>query len=327
MRHREIDRVKKLAAKQTYEPDIALKMFTDGTTHAGMCVSGLLNLANKNIDQLPDKLSCYELDLSDNPLESIPLDLKVECTLTLNNCRKLTSLPNRLKTGSLEIQNCVELKSLPKNLDVWYLDATGCSGLKSLPAKATIQHGSLSVARCNWINTIPDYVQQLSSLDISDCPLITDLPQGLRIGLWIDVAGSGLTQLPDHLKNTNLRWRGVPIDDRIAFHPESIKAREALTETNAEMRRVLIERMGFEKFFKEANGKKLDHDTDPGGKRELLKIELENDEDIVCLSCFCPSTQRHYLLRVPPTISSCHNAAAWMAGFKDPSKYKPVIET
>jgi len=84
--------------------------------------------------------------------------------------------------------------------------------------------------------------------------------------------------------------------------------------------------MGFEKFFEEAKGKKLDKDTDPGGKRELLKIPFEDDEDIVCLSCFCPSTQRHYLLRVPPTITTCHSAAAWMAGFKDPSKYKPVIE-
>jgi len=182
-----------LVAKQTYEPDVALKMFTDGTAHAGMRVSGLLNLANKNIDQLPDKLSCYELDLSNNPLRSIPTNLNVECTLTLNNCQNLASLPDRLKTGSLEIQNCVELQSLPKHLDVWYLDASGCTGLKSLPAKATIQRGSLSVARCNWIDKIPDHVQQLCSLDISDCPLITDLPKQLKIGLWLDIAGSGLS--------------------------------------------------------------------------------------------------------------------------------------
>jgi hypothetical protein len=316
-----------LIAKQEYEPDVALKMFNNGTVHSHMYVSGSLDLSNKGIEKLPDRLSCYELNLSDNPLKSIPDDLEVECTLTLNGCRNLNSLPEGFQTGSLELQNCTELESLPEDLDVWYLDAGGCSRLKSFPKRATIEHGSLSIAGCNWISSIPEYVGRLATFDISDCPLITELPEHLEIGLWIDVAGSGLSKLPAHLKESNLRWRGVPVDERIAFHPETIKASDALTETNAEIRRVLIERMGFEKFFDEANGHKLDKDTDPGGARELIRIDLENDEDIVCLSCFCPSTKRHYLLRVPPTILTCHEAAAWMAGFNDASKYQPVIET
>ena len=316
-----------MARKETIEPNVARQMFTDGKAKANMCVEGALDLAGLELKSLPAGLKCYELDLSNNPIETIPSDLQVECALMLNECRNLTSLPKGLKTGTLELRNCTELESLPERLDVWYLDAAGCTRLKSFPKKASIGKGNLSVAGCVWLSSLPNYLGRVSTLDISDCPLIDSLPESLELGLWIDVAGSGLDQLPKRLMESGLRWRGVPVDYRIAFFPETIKAKEALAQTNAEIRRVMIERMGFERFFEEAKAKKIDKDTDPGGKRELLRIVMKDDEDIVCLSCSCPSTQRHYLLRVPPTIMTCHAAAAWMAGFNDPSKYKPVIET
>jgi hypothetical protein len=34
-----------------------------------------------------------------------------------------------------------------------------------------------------------------------------------------------------------------------------------------------------------------------------------------------------YALRVPPTMRSCRQAAAWMAGFDDPDDYRPLVET
>ena len=117
------------------------------------------------------------------------------------------------------------------------------------------------------------------------------------------------------------------VDERIAFHPEQLRAQEALTEKNAERRRVMIERMGYLRFAQEAKAKILDEDKDRGGTRQLLCINLEEDEPLVGLSCSCPSTGRQYLLRVPPTMKTCHQAAAWMAGFDDPANYHPEIET
>jgi hypothetical protein len=124
-----------------------------------------------------------------------------------------------------------------------------------------------------------------------------------------------------------VRWRGVAIDHRIAFRPETLTSEEVLKEKNAERRRVMIERMGSDEFFRQAKPKVLDTDKDAGGKRQLLRVPLEGDEDIVCLACSCPSTGRNYFLRVPPDMKSCHQAAAWMAGFDDPDKYHPVVET
>jgi hypothetical protein len=33
------------------------------------------------------------------------------------------------------------------------------------------------------------------------------------------------------------------------------------------------------------------------------------------------------MLRVPPTVRTCHEAVAWTAGFDDPEQYTPRVET
>ncbi|HLU11381.1 MAG TPA: hypothetical protein VK003_17030 [Oceanobacillus sp.] len=128
-------------------------------------------------------------------------------------------------------------------------------------------------------------------------------------------------------RQVGLEWRGVPIDERIAFHPETITHEEVLAETNAEKRRVLLERMGLEHFMREAQPEVVDTDRDAGGERKLLRIELQGEEPLVCLSVIDPSTGRQYMLRVPPEMTTCHQAAAWIAGFDNPDDYKPLVET
>jgi hypothetical protein len=156
------------------------------------------------------------------------------------------------------------------------------------------------------------------------------LPDDLRVSGWLDLAHSGLTEescLPPSLNQVQLLWGGVEIDRRIAFRPETITAGEILEEKNAERRRVLLDRCGYARFLQDANAARLDADTDPGGRRELLRIELDGDEALVAMSCFCPSTGRQYFIRVPPDTETCRHAAAWIAGFDDPADYQPLIET
>jgi hypothetical protein len=54
---------------------------------------------------------------------------------------------------------------------------------------------------------------------------------------------------------------------------------------------------------------------------------MKDDEDLVCVSVICPSTGRQYVIRVPPTVTTCHQAIAWVAGFDDPDQYRPVAES
>src|SRR3982750_1359503 len=111
-----------------------------------------------------------------------------------------------------------------------------------------------------------------------------------------------------------LRWRGVPVDQRVAFYPETITAEEILDETNAERRRVLLERMGYDTFLTHAKAEVLHQDRDSGGVRRLLRVEMAGGEPLVCVSVICPSTDRQYVIRVPPNMESCHQAVAWVAG-------------
>jgi hypothetical protein len=167
----------------------------------------------------------------------------------------------------------------------------------------------------------------VAQLNLSECTGIAALPDGLTVGSWLDLAHTGIRSLPASLSGVRLRWRGVPIDERIAFRPHTITAREVLNEQNAELRRVLLERMGYEAFLAEAQAMVLDRDRDAGGERRLLWVPLAGDEDLVCLAVYCPSTGRQYILRVPPSTRTCHQAAAWIAGYDNPDDYRPIQET
>src|SRR5262249_57398280 len=119
---------------------------------------------------------------------------------------------------------------------------------------------------------LPAGLRRLAQLDVSQCPSLRELPDELEVSSWLDVGGSGITRLPASLAGVRLRWRGVPVDERIAFRPETITVPEVLGERNAELRRVLLERFGFERFMREAGAAIVDRDRDAGGERQLLQV-------------------------------------------------------
>jgi hypothetical protein len=123
-----------------------------------------------------------------------------------------------------------------------------------------------------------------------------------------------------------LRWRGVQVSDQIAFESQSFTGQDILNLENVELRRVLIERLGYETFLQQVGGLVRDRDQDAGGERQLVYVPFEDDEPLMVLKVTCPSTGHIHLLRVPPHMRSCHQAAAWIAGFDNPNDYHPLIE-
>jgi len=89
----------------------------------------------------------------------------------------------------------------------------------------------------------------------------------------------------------------------------------------------MLERYGIERFITAAKTELVHADSDRGGERKLLRIPFSDDEPLVCLQVHCPSTGALYILRVPPSMRTCHQAAAWIAGFDNPADYKPLEET
>lgn len=291
----------------------------------------LLDLSQcTHLEALPSGLHCFELNLSGTKVRSLPSDLAVISILRLADCEELTELPTGLTVGTLDLRGCRSLAALPEGLDVWFLDMTGCWSFRHWPAQATIRSGRLSLRGCTALSTLPAYLGPLAALNARDCPNLRDLPDALRITGWVDVAQSGLAHLdavPPALRGVPLRWQGVPVEERIVFQSATITVSEVLAERNAERRRVLLDRFGVARFMVEASPELLDADRDCGGPRRLLRLPLGEDEPLVTLHCLCPSTGREYFLRVPPATTTCHAAAAWIAGFDDPAQYRPVRET
>jgi hypothetical protein len=277
---------------------------------------------------LPDGLRCYELSLKNTRIDALPAGLRVEYRLDLEGCTELTELPAGLRVGSLVLRGCTGLTALPEGLDVQFLDLQGCSRLSGWPEGARVGMGHLNLRGCSRLAALPASMgrARLSQLDITDCTALTGLPEGLEVVSWIELARSGVKALPRSLADARLRWNGVTIDHRIAFQPETIGVDEVLSQTNAELRRVLLERYGLERFMIDADAEVLDEDRDAGGLRKLFRVALEGDEPLVGVLVHCPSTGGRYLLRVPPTMTTCHQAIAWTAGFDDPSLYRPMVE-
>ncbi len=276
---------------------------------------------------LPPHLTCYELNASGSGLRSLPASLRVAFRLNLSNCTRLETLPEGLRVGSLILRGCTALPALPEGLETYFLDISGCTSLTDWPQRATVRIGRLDARGCIRLRRLPSWLTHVAQLNLCDCVTLADLPDALCVTSWVDLANTQITHLPTGMQRAQLRWRGVPIDQRIAFHPEMITVNEVLREPNAERRRVLLERMGYETFLSQADAHILNQDEDPGGERRLLRVRLPGDEDLVCLAVYCPSTGRQYMLRVPPEMRTCHQAAAWIAGFDDPNNYQPLKET
>lgn len=323
--------------------DATITALPDGLTVGWLDLSGCSNLCSLPRDlkvgrltlsgpgwnprPLLDGLSCYRLDLQNTAIAGLPSDLQVEFQIDLEGCVALEVLQPNLKVGSLNLRGCSSLRGLPEGLECFFLDISGCTALDDWPQRASVGVGRLAMRGCLRMQTLPPWLTRIAQLDLRDCVGLKELPPWLSIGSWVDVAGTGIRSLPPNLRHVQLRWRGVPVDQRVAFFPESITSDEILAEPNAERRRVLLERMGYETFLARANAETLDTDRDAGGPRRLLRVNLKDDEPLVCISVICPSTGRQYVIRVPPTMSTCHQAAAWIAGFDDPDDYHPSIET
>jgi hypothetical protein len=183
--------------------------------------------------------------------------------------------------------------------------------------------GHLDLGGAADLYYLPDSLT-CESLDISDCINLTTLPIGLHVTRWIELAGSGITQLPAG-HGFVLRWRGVQVDDKIAF-AQSLSGQDTLETENVELRRILIERLGYETFLQQVGGLIRDRDQDRGGERQLIAVPFEDDEPLIILKVICPSTGHLHLLRVPPQMRSCRQAAAWIAGFERIEDYDPLVE-
>jgi hypothetical protein len=106
--------------------------------------------------------------------------------------------------------------------------------------------------------------------------------------------------------------------ERVLASYTELCSRAYLEEENAELRRVLIEGIGYDRICKELQAQVLD----PWQEYTLLCIDTEVDvEPIHLLKMTCPSTGKIHVLRVPPQINSARVAIRWINWDKDAQKF------
>ena len=122
-------------------------------------------------------------------------------------------------------------------------------------------------------------------------------------------------------------WRGMPIPVDLAAELPSLTAERIGAETNAELRRVMLEHFGYDRYLREAGARPL-HEDETG---KLWYLALPGDEPLVMVEVVNATpepdgTSRIYWLRVPPATRTAREGVAWTFGLTA-DEYQPMIQT
>lgn len=118
---------------------------------------------------------------------------------------------------------------------------------------------------------------------------------------------------------SSFQFHGVQLPERYGrVHPHRWQADWLLQEQNAELRRVLIQGIGYDRLCQELQAEALN----TWREYTLLRISPAIDvEPIYLLKMTCPSTGYIHATRVPPSIQSAREAIRWVNWDTDPEEF------
>jgi hypothetical protein len=122
-------------------------------------------------------------------------------------------------------------------------------------------------------------------------------------------------------------WNGILVPEDVIVLDEPITIDRVNAEPNAEIRRVLIERIGLDNFLRAGNCIKL-HNDETG---TLYRMNVPGDEPILVVQVINRTPEpdgsyNEYFLRVPPTINRARQGVAWTFGLSE-EEYYPIAES
>jgi hypothetical protein len=120
---------------------------------------------------------------------------------------------------------------------------------------------------------------------------------------------------------------GVRVPPDVVLRQDLINPERIEQERNTEVRRVLIELYGIQRYMEET-GAAIVHESQRG---TLYRKELFGDEPIVMVKVLNSTAEpdgtfKTYFLRVPPEVTTVEQGIAWTFGLTD-KEYAPSIET
>ena len=124
-------------------------------------------------------------------------------------------------------------------------------------------------------------------------------------------------------------WKGVCVPSQLIMNPFEITSQFINSLQNAEVRRAASEILGNERFAEILNVVTVDEDTDEKGNPVVLlrSNDLDNiiHDYLYYLSVICPSSNRKYYIKVPPS-NNVWTSLAWTFDMRR-DEYTPIIQT
>jgi len=106
---------------------------------------------------------------------------------------------------------------------------------------------------------------------------------------------------------------GVEVDEQIVMSPETLSIDQINKTNNEEVRRIMIERLGWDKYAECCDTIDERHNDMYAQDEELIKTP-DNRHRLLCTD---PSTNRKYSLGIPRNIETTEQAQNWMShGFE-----------
>jgi leucine-rich repeat protein SHOC2 len=282
-----------------------------------------LSFLPSSIDNLTNLTHLY---LGSNFFESLPDAIGEMSKLThLHlNSNLLTSLPQSLAnlSGLIELNlSNNNLSSLPLHLDT-------LTKLKRLD----LSHNKLTELPSNLGNSIDLVVLNLSGNQLTSLPNSISFICELNN---LELSGNPLADLSilQHLpKLQSVHFLGLYLPRRYWTKLSEWKAEWLRDESNAELRRRLIQQIGYERICQELDAIEIDSWREytllkiNGIERFYDRRKSKNiQEPMVLLKMTCPSTGHIHVLRVPPEMTSAEAAITWVNHGIHPDKF--IVQT
>lgn len=169
---------------------------------------------------------------------------------------------------------------------------------------------------------------------LTNVAIVTERPQ------WIAARGTTRRVAVD---GPLLTWRdgftirarqGLIVPTWLDEAPEKVGVADIENETNVELRRLLLETMGAERYLKESGAVRIAEDETgvlwqrriPDRRRVWPRLQPITFVEVVNGTPEPDGSFRRYFLRVPPEMRTAREAVAWTYGF-EASRYRPAIRT
>ena len=318
-----------------------------GDTYCTIDISPLSSLVNLTSLDLG-----YNYQLTDiSPLSSL-VNLK-QLKLQGNSITDISPLSSLVNLTSLEIsEHGIETKDISPlsslvNLTSLNLSHTGITDISPLSSLVNLTSLDLCLNSITDISPLSSLVN-LKELDL-DYNRITDIsPLSSLVNLKeLDLEGNQITDISPLSSLVNLKGMGLSDNQITDLNPlqsldnldgvfiygvglpkkyftdqQQWQAKWLLSEENAEIRRLLIQTIGYDRICQELEAIELD----AWREYTLLGIDINVDEEpIYLLKMTCPSTGHIHVLRVPPEINSARDAIRWVNWDIDPEEF--AVET